>query len=85
MTDLILAELTLGLQFVKFARDSFLENSPSAGRRQQDVAIRAHQAVVDFLPRCAPTVEQRTLIEKQLAELKAAIFNLEKLSRKVPD
>ena len=35
MTDLILTELTIGLQFAKFARDSFLTKSNSAGRRQQ--------------------------------------------------
>ena len=73
MTDLILTELTVGLQFANFARNSFLTKSYSAGRRQQDMAMRAHEAVVHFLPKSAPTSEQRTTIEKQLGELKTAI------------
>jgi hypothetical protein len=79
MTDLIVTELKVGLQFAELAHDSFLTKSNSAGRRQQDFAIRAYQAVEKFLPRCAPTGEQRTLIEKQLVELKAAISDLENL------
>jgi len=80
MTELILSELKVGLQFAEFARDFFLAKSNSAARRQQDCALRAYQAVEKFLPRCAPTSEQETLIEKQLAELKAAISDLEDLS-----
>lgn len=68
MTNLVLTELKGGLQFAEFAHDSFVNRLPSAGRRQQDSAVRAFQAVEKFLPRCAPTTEQRTLIEKQLAD-----------------
>ena len=50
MTDLILTELTVGLQFATFARDSFLTKSKSAALRQQDCALRAYQAVEKFLP-----------------------------------
>jgi hypothetical protein len=85
MTDLILTELTIGLQFANFARDSFLTKSFSAGRRQQDMAMRAHAAVVHFVSRSAPTSEQRTTIEKQLAELKTAISDLEHLSKETAD
>ena len=85
MTDLILTELKVGLQFAEFARDSFLTKSNSAARRQQDCAVRAYQAVEKFLPRSAPTSEQRTLIEKQLIELKAAISDLENLSKETAD
>jgi hypothetical protein len=85
MTDLILTELKLGLQFAEFARDSFITKSNSAGRRQQDMATRAHDAVVHFLPKGAPTNEQRTLIEKQLAELKTAISELKNLSKDAAD
>jgi hypothetical protein len=85
MTELILTELTVGLQFAEFARSSFLTKSYSAGRRQQDMATRAHDAVVHFLPKSAPTNEQRTHIEKELAELKTAISNLEDLSKEAAD
>src|SRR5262245_19952657 len=85
MIDLILTELTLGLQFAELARDSFLTKSYPAGRRQQDMAVRAHDAVVQFLPKAAPTNEIRTLIETQLAELKTAISELENLSRETAD
>ena len=85
MTDLILTELTVGLQFANFARNSFLTKSYSAGRRQQDMATRAHDAVVHFLPNSAPTNEQQTLIQKQLTELKTAISDLENLSRETAD
>jgi len=85
MTDLILAELTVGLEFAEFARDSFLTKSNSAGRRQQDMATRAHDAVLHFLPKSAPTNEQRAMIEKQLGELKTAISDLENLSRETAD
>ena len=85
MTDLILDELKLGLQFAKFAHHSFLTKSNSRGRRQQDLARRAHDAVVQFLPKSAPTNEQRTLIEKQLAELKTAISELESLRKEAAD
>ena len=74
MTDLVLTELKVGLQFAEFARDSFAKELPSSGRRQQDSAVQACQAVEKFLPRCAATTEQRTLIEKQLAELKKCHF-----------
>jgi hypothetical protein len=77
--------LTVGLQFANFAIDSFLTKSYSAGHRQQDMAMRAHDAVVHFLPKSAPTNEQRTLIEKQLAELKTAISELENLSKEATD
>jgi hypothetical protein len=81
MTDLILTELEIGLQFAEFARHSLLTRSNRvAAGRQQDLAIRAYQAVEKFLPRSAPTNEQRKLINKQLAELKAAIADLENLS-----
>jgi len=63
MTELILSELKVGLQFAEFARDFFLAKSNSAARRQQDCALRAYQAVEKFLPRCAPTSDQETLIE----------------------
>ena len=85
MTDLILTELTIGLQFAKFARHSFLTKSNSAGHRQQLMATRAHDAVVHFLPKSAPNNEQRTLIEKQLAELKTAISELGTLYKKAAD
>jgi hypothetical protein len=85
MTDLILTELEIGLQFAELARDSFLTKSNSAARRQQDGAVRAYQAVEKFLPRSAPTNEQRRLINKQLAELKAAISDLENLSKDAAD
>jgi regulator of sirC expression with transglutaminase-like and TPR domain len=85
MTDLILTELTVGLQFAEFARSSFLTKSYSAGRRQQDMATRAHDAVLHFLPKSAPTNEQRVMIEKQLGELKTAISDLENLSRETAD
>ena len=85
MTDLILTELKVGLQFANLARDSFLTKSYSAGRRQQHMAVRAHDAVVHFFPRSAPTNEQRTLIEKRLAELKTAISSLENLSKETAD
>ena len=85
MTDLILTELKIGLQFVEFARKSFINRLPSSARRQQDSAVRACQAVEKFLPRCAPTTEQRTLIEKQLAELKMALYDLEILSKQISD
>jgi hypothetical protein len=78
----ILTELTVGLQFAKLARDSFLTKFNSAARRQRDGAVRAYQAVEKFLPRSAPTSEQRAMIEKQLAELKTAISDLDNLSRK---
>ena len=77
MTDLVLTELKVGLQFAEFARDSFAKGLPSSGRRQQAAAVRACQAVEKFLPRCAPTTEQRTLIETQLVELKTTISKLE--------
>src|SRR5687768_18554574 len=85
MTDLILTELTIGLQFAEFARDSFLTKSYSAARRRQDCAVRAYQAVEKFLPRCAPTNEQRMLIVKQLGELKTAISELKILSKEAAD
>jgi hypothetical protein len=85
MTELILTELTIGLQFANFARDSFLTKSKSAGSRQQDMATRAHDAVVHFLPKSAPTNEQRTLVEKQLAELKTALSELQSLSKDAAD
>ena len=82
MTELILTELKIGLQFAQLARDSFVaKTEPVAARRQQDGAIKAYEAVEKFLPRSAPTREQRTLINKQLAELKAAISELEDLSK----
>ena len=81
MTDLVVTELKVGLQFAEFARDSFAKRLSSEGRRQKDCAVQACQAVEKFLPRCAPTTEQRTLIEKQLAELKTAISNLDSLAR----
>jgi hypothetical protein len=85
MTDLILTELKVGLQFAELARDSFVNRSNFAGRRQQDCAARAYQAVEEFLPRCAPTKAQRLLIEKQLADLKTAISKLENLSKETFD
>jgi regulator of sirC expression with transglutaminase-like and TPR domain len=85
MTDLILTELTVFLQFANFARDSFLTKSYSAGRRQQDMATRAHDAVLHFLPKSAPTNDQRTLIEKQLGDLKTVISDLENLSKETAD
>ena len=85
MTDLILTELTVGLQFAELARNSFLTKSNSAARRQQGGAVRAYQAVEKFLPRSAPTSEQRAMIEKQLAELKTAISDLENLSKQTSD
>ena len=81
MTDLILTELTVGLQFAELARNSFLTKSNSAARRQQDCALRAYQAVEKFLPQSAPTSEQRAMIEKQLADLKTAISELRDLSK----
>ena len=81
MTELILTELEIGLQFAVLARASFLTKSNSAARRQQERAVRAYQGVEKFLPRSAPTNEQRTLIETQLGELKAAISDLETLSK----
>jgi hypothetical protein len=81
MTDLILTELTVGLQFAELARGSFLTKSNSAARRQQDCALRAYRAVERFLPRSAPTSEQRAMIEKQLAELRTVISELENLSQ----
>jgi hypothetical protein len=77
MTDLVLTELKVGLQFAEFARDSFAKGLPSSGRRQQAAAVWACQAVEKFLPRCAPTTEQTTLIETQLVELKTTISKLE--------
>ena len=85
MTDLILTELSVGLQFAELARNSFLTKSNSAARRQRGGAVRAYQAVEKFLPRSAPTNEQRTLIKKQLAELKTALSDLENLSRETAD
>jgi hypothetical protein len=85
MTDLILTELKVGLQFAEFASDSFLTKSNSAARRQQDCAVRAYQAVEKFLPQSAPTSDQRALIEKQLGELKTTIADLESLSRETAD
>ena len=85
MTDLIVTELKIGLQFAEFARDSYANRSLSSAHRQQDSAVRACQAVEKFLPRCAPTSEQRTLIEKQLVELKTAISDLKNLSKQTAD
>ena len=86
MTDLILTELKIGLQFAQLARDSFVAKSnPGAARRQQDPAVEAYQAVEKFLPRSAPTNEERRLINKQLGELKTAISDLEDLSKETPD
>ena len=79
MTELVLTELKVGLQFAEVARDSFARKLPSSGRKQQAAALQACQAVEKFLPRCDPTAEQRNLIEKQLAELKTAISKLENL------
>ena len=84
MTDLVLTELKVGLQFAEFARDSFADRLLSSGRRQQDSAVRACQAIEKFLPRSAPTSEQRTLIENQL-KLKAAISELANLSKETAD
>ena len=49
------------------------------------MATRAHDAVVHFLPKSAPTNEQRMLMEKQLGELKTAISELENLSKEAAD
>ena len=82
MTELILTELNIGLQFAQLARDSFLTKSdPITACRQQDGAVKAYQAIKKFLPRSAPTNEQRRLINKQLAELKTAISDLKHLSK----
>jgi len=82
MTELILTELKIGLQFAQLARNSFVaKTEPVAARRQQDGAVKAYQAIEKFLPRSAPTNGQRRLINKQLAELKAAISELEDLSK----
>ena len=82
MTELILTELKIGLQFAQLARDSFVAKSnPVAARRQQDGAVKAYQAVEKFLPQSAPTSEQRAMIEKQLADLKTAISELRDLSK----
>jgi hypothetical protein len=85
MTDLILTELKVGLQFAEFAHDSFASGSYSASRRQQDCAVRAYQAIEEFLPRCAPTRAQRLLIETQLAELKTALSSLENFAKETSD
>ena len=82
MTELIFTELEIGLQFAQLARDSFVAKSnPVAARRQQDGAVKAYQAIKKFLPRSAPTNEQRRLINKQLGELKTAISDLKHLSK----
>jgi len=77
--------LTVGLQFAGLARDSFLTQSNAAARRQQAGAVKAYEAIEKFLPRSAPTSEQRAMIEKQLAELKTAISELENLSQGAAD
>ena len=61
MTDLILTELTVGLQFANFARDSFLTKSNSAGRRQQDMAMSEHMmpSCIFFLKALRPTSNER--------------------------
>jgi hypothetical protein len=72
-TWFVLTELKIGLQFVAMARQSYQQNKHSAGHRQQTEALKAHRSVLKFLSHADPTPEQLALIDKQLAELEAAI------------
>ena len=77
MTDFVLSELNIGLQFVALAHDSYLRNHDSDGHRQRAAAIHAHQTAKDFLPQVHSTETQRTMIEQRMVELGNAISDLE--------
>ena len=62
MTDLILTELKVGLQFAEFARDSLPTKSNSAKPSDSRIALSGHiELGRSSFPRSAPTSEQRTL------------------------
>ena len=77
LTDFVLTELNIGLQFVALARDSYLRNLDSDGHRQRAAAIHAHQTAKDFLPQVDSTETKRTIIEQRMVELGTAISDLE--------
>ena len=79
LTDFVLTELNIGLQFIALARDSYLRNLDSDGHRQRAAAIHAHQTAKGFLPQVDSTETQRTMIEQRMVELGTAISDLENL------
>ena len=76
LTDFVLTELNIGLQFVALARDSYLRNLGFDSHRQMAAAIHAHQTAKNFLPQVNSTETQRTMIEQRMVELGTAISNL---------
>jgi hypothetical protein len=79
LTDFVLTELNIGLQFIALARDSYLRNLDSDGHRQMAAAIHARQTAKDSLPQVDSTETQRTMIEQRMVELGTAISDLENL------
>ena len=79
LTDFVLTELNICLQFIALARDSYLRNLDFDGHRQMAAAIHAHQTAKGFLSQVDPTETQRAMIEQRMVELGAAISNLESL------
>jgi hypothetical protein len=77
LTDFVLTELNIGLQFVALARDSYLRNLDFDGHRQMAAAIHAHQTAKNFLPQVDPTETQRAMIEQRLLDLETSLSNLE--------
>jgi len=73
LTDFVLTELSIGLQFAELARDSYLRNHDSDGHRQRAAAIHAHQTAKNFLPQVDSSETQRTMIEQRMVELETAI------------
>jgi hypothetical protein len=86
LTDFVLTELNIGLQFIALARDSYLRNLDFDGHRQIAAAIHAYQTAKEVLPQVDSTETQRALIEHRMVELGTAISNLEASSaRRLPN
>ena len=84
LTDFVLTELNIGLQFVALARDSYLRNLDFDGHRQMAAAIHAYQTAKDALAQVDSTETQRAMIEHRMVELGTAISNLEESSARRP-
>jgi hypothetical protein len=80
LTDFVLTELNIGLQFADLARDSYLRTCDADGHRQKTAAIHAFQTVKSFLAQVDPAQTQRIMIEQRVAELETAISRLQTLN-----
>lgn len=80
LTDFVLGELSIGLQFAELARDSYLRNLDSDGDRQKAAAIHALQNAKGLRPQVDATESQKYLIEHGLVELTTALSRLDVIS-----